>query len=131
MYDTKISVKFLISCESDLNNFSYSVGGHLLKNADQATTPEEGAKMIENTLVDGTALDKFRLMMRAQGVAGDLADQLCKKGSNIADLLPKAKHTRIIKSPSTGASNLDRLIINDCINYNTRCLFYYNNNLVW
>ncbi len=70
--------------------YSYVIGGHLLANLNKVQNPEEGSRRIEAALCDGTALERFRLMLVSQGVAEDVASRLCRKTGDVFDVLPRA-----------------------------------------
>ena len=58
--------------------------------------------MIRNTLQDGTAIAKFGSMLKAQGVKADVANRLCSKGTDVMEILPKAKHRTELKIAHSG-----------------------------
>ncbi|ELT96810.1 hypothetical protein CAPTEDRAFT_177354 [Capitella teleta] len=67
-----------------------TLGGHLLHSTHKCKSPEEGIEIISEVLSNGKALEKFRQMLKAQGVEENVANRLCS--SDMTDL-PKAKHT--------------------------------------
>ena len=74
----------------------------MLLSAGAVTTLEEGVKMLEGRLCDGTAIAKFAAMMKAQGVERAVADRLCEKDADIMSILKRAKYTKEVKSPCSG-----------------------------
>ena len=80
----------------------HSLGGYLLYNTGRSSSPAEGSRKILSTLQDGSALCKFREMITAQGVNGDLAAKLCTKGEDVAQLLPQAQHKTAVLSIKSG-----------------------------
>lgn len=77
-------------------------GGYLLHSTGKASSPEDGSQIINEKLLDGSALQKFREMLVAQGVAADLANKLCDPNVDISTLLPKANETKDITATSDG-----------------------------
>ena len=75
---------------------SLYAGGHLLAlNDPTGFTQERGVGVIRAALDDGSALDKYRRMIIAQGVKPELAENICKEMQNVDDVwnhLPKANH---------------------------------------
>ena len=69
-------------------------GGKLLKLSGVTQTEEEGNEKIKKSLLDGSALEKFCCMLRAQGVHRDVAEQLKIANSidEVLNTLPKAKY---------------------------------------
>ena len=80
-------------------------GGHLIKNAGAVKTVDEGALLIEKVISDGSALGKFRSMLKAQGVDEDLADKLCSPENDPARYLPKSSHVTNIQVLKSGIIN--------------------------
>ena len=74
----------------------------MLYRSGKATGVQQGYHMISDTLHDGTALAKFAAMMKAQGVKADIADRLCAKGTDVMEILPKAKHRTELKIAQSG-----------------------------
>lgn len=84
------------------------LGGQLLFDSKQTKTADDGARLIKTKLNDGSALEKFRSMLKSQGVASDLADDLCREGTDarhVLSLLPKARHTTPVRAPKSGTIN--------------------------
>ena len=79
-----------------------SKGGHLLVNAKQTATVEEGQKRIANTLQNGEAMKKFAAMMKAQGVSPDTVAKLTKSHEDTVAALPRAKFTRHLECTKPG-----------------------------
>lgn len=61
---------------------------------------EEGRKRIANSLNDGTALEKFKLMLIELNVKEKVAHELCH--GDAAAVLPMSKYKVEIKSPISG-----------------------------
>lgn len=70
------------------------VCAHMLILGKRAATLDEGRRLASAAIADGSALDKFRQLVRAQG--GDVAyvDNL--------DLLPQAKYIEVVPAPRSG-----------------------------
>lgn len=77
-------------------------GGQLVFDAKLSASPEEGAAKIAHALKDGSALEKFRQMLKSQGVASKVADDLCSKDQDVFEILPKATHTADVTSLESG-----------------------------
>ena len=77
-------------------------GGELLFLANKANSSEEGHGKILSTLKDGSAMQKFKLMIQAQGVEEGVAEKLCNGQGNYYDVLPLSKHKTEIFAHSTG-----------------------------
>lgn len=63
---------------------------------------EKGTKLIKSTLQDGKAINKFKEMLIAQGVAQQLADALCQKDVNPYDHIPLAPKSNEFKAQKSG-----------------------------
>lgn len=87
---------------ADLVDLVAELGGNLLHAAGKVEDAHEGAIQVRGTLEDGSALDKFRLMMAAQGVKPEIADALCMKNSQLFDILPKSKYTTELQCKQAG-----------------------------
>lgn len=57
----------------------------------KAPNPDEGYKMVEKSLKDGSGLKKFEEMLKVQNVSPELAKKLCDPLSDLYQLLPIAK----------------------------------------
>jgi thymidine phosphorylase len=58
--------------------------------------------MIETTLQNRTAIKRFELMLKEQGVQQKDADYLCKKGTDKFTTLPKSKRTKKLNVETAG-----------------------------
>ncbi|KAL4232921.1 hypothetical protein ACF0H5_007608 [Mactra antiquata] len=87
---------------SDLTDLVVSLGEQLLFHAGKAQTLDDANKMLKATLNEGKAIAKFCEMMKAQGVDPNVAEELCEKGKDVYEILPKAKHCTEIKAKQTG-----------------------------
>ncbi len=72
---------------------------HMLLLGNRADSLEAGKKMAEQSIQDGKAWEKFRLLVIAQGGNVEVVDQ--------PDQLPVAKYVEVVKSPHRG--NLSRI----------------------
>lgn len=52
---------------ADLTELVLTLGSYMVVMGGKAKTPEEGRRLLEQTIADGTALDRFRAMVAAQG----------------------------------------------------------------
>ncbi|KAK6188929.1 hypothetical protein SNE40_005003 [Patella caerulea] len=84
---------------SDVTELVENLGAKLLVSMGREATDDAGRARIRQTLQDGTALDKFRLMTIRQGVDEAVSKSLCDDHSKV---LPKAKMQTEIKSMKTG-----------------------------
>ena len=57
----------------------------------KAGTPKEGYTMVQKSLTNGTALQKFQEMLVAQNVAADVAKKLCDPKTDLWKVLPIEK----------------------------------------
>ncbi len=78
----------------DLRELCLVLGAHMLKLGGIIKHYEEGKSKLEKILKDGTALDKFREMVTAQGGKPEIIDN--------PELLPLAKHSIKIKADVGG-----------------------------
>lgn len=78
----------------DFRRLVTTLGGHMLTLGDRAADPEEGRRMMEGALDDGSALAKFRQFIAAQG--GDVAYV------DDAGRLPKARFVEVVPAPRSG-----------------------------
>lgn len=91
----------------DLLELCLTVGSEMVVLANKANNREEARKMLIKTIDDGSALDKFKQFIVAQGGNGEQVDN--------PELLPKAKYIEAVNSDRTGyitkinAQNLGRI----------------------
>lgn len=52
---------------ADLTELVLTLGSYMVVMGGKAANPEEGRRLLEQTITDGTALDRFRAMVKAQG----------------------------------------------------------------
>lgn len=86
----------------DLEELVCIQGGHLLVTIGKASNPEEGYKMIENSLKDGSGLKKFEEMLKVQNVSSELAKKLCDPRSDLYQLLPIAVNKTELPAAHSG-----------------------------
>ena len=79
-----------------------STGGQLICDAKLSASSEEGEEKIARSLQDGSALEKFRQMLKSQGVASNVADILCSKDKDVFTILPKASKKDDVTSLESG-----------------------------
>ncbi|CAH1798744.1 unnamed protein product [Owenia fusiformis] len=102
---------------SDLVELVCTLGGHLLKNAGKVSTPMKGYQLIEETIANGSALEKFRLMMQAQEVDETTANSLCKKDVDFFSIFRPSKLKTDVKADSEGyISSVDAFALANVIN---------------
>uniref|UniRef100_T1IQ18 Thymidine phosphorylase n=1 Tax=Strigamia maritima TaxID=126957 RepID=T1IQ18_STRMM len=77
--------------KADLKELATKLGGELLYLL-SATTRKEGADIINKIMREGTALQKFKDMIVAQGVRSDIANRLCDPRTDVWSVLPRAPH---------------------------------------
>ena len=68
----------------------------------KAATPEEGYKLVQQSLTNGTALQKFQEMLVAQNVAPDFAKKLCDPKTDLWEVLPIEKLKMELTAESDG-----------------------------
>lgn len=86
-------------------------GGQLICDAKLSASSEEGEEKIARSLQDGSALEKFRQMLKSQGVASNVADILCSKDKDVFTILPKASKKDDVTSLESGyLSGIDSLV---------------------
>jgi len=86
----------------DLNELVISLGSHMLVLAKVTENIDEGARLLKQLLTDGSGLNKFRELIKAQGGDVSVIDN--------PDILPKAQYSVEIKSQTSGyISELDAL----------------------
>jgi len=78
----------------DLRDLCLVLGAHMLKLGGAVKNYEEGRNRLEKILKEGTAFDKFKEMITAQGGNPEIADN--------PELLPLAKHCTKIKADISG-----------------------------
>ena len=78
----------------DLRNLCLVLGAHMLKLGGAVNNYKEGKNRLEKTLKDGTAFDKFKEMITAQGGNPKIVDN--------PELLLQAKHCTKIKADRSG-----------------------------
>lgn len=94
---------------SDTRELCVTLGANMLNMADICTTVEEGIKLCENALDNGSALAKFAELIEAQG--GDVSIL-----SNPKLIFPNTKNVCEIKSNNTGyLSKLDAKLIGEAL----------------
>lgn len=74
-------------------------GGLLLQSAGVVGDVEMGEQLIEDSLKNGTALDRFQRMLVMQGVDAQLANDLC---SGIVGVLPASRYVTPLFAPVSG-----------------------------
>ena len=78
--------------------------------ADKVPSAVEGYDRIKSSLVDGSAMDKFKQMIKIQGVSEEVATKLCRKSKNFYEVLPLSPHKTELKVAITGLlSSIDSL----------------------
>jgi len=85
-----------------LVNLISDLGGHLLYNVKQAASPTEGAAKISRVLQDGSALGKFKNILKSQGVATEVADALCAENADVLRLLEEAPNKTQVTAQQSG-----------------------------
>lgn len=78
----------------DLRNLCLVLGAHMLKLGGAVNHYKEGKNILEKTLKEGTAFNKFKEMIIAQGGNPEIIDR--------PELLPLAKHCTKIKADRSG-----------------------------
>jgi pyrimidine-nucleoside phosphorylase len=78
----------------DLRNLCLVLGAHMLKLGGAVKSYEEGRNRLEKILQEGTAFNKFKEMIAAQGGNPEIIDK--------PELLPLAKHCTKIKADISG-----------------------------
>ena len=79
---------------ADFREHCLHVSAHMLVVGKRARDLDEGRRMAEKAIADGTALEKFRLLVQAQGGDVSFVDH--------PDKLPKAKFVEVVKSLRSG-----------------------------
>ncbi|ELU15865.1 hypothetical protein CAPTEDRAFT_201070 [Capitella teleta] len=85
----------------DLEEVVCTLGSYLLLVMDRVVSFEEGQEVIKATLTDGSAMEKFRQMIVAQGVKDEVASRVANI-STVSEVLPAALHVTELKSRATG-----------------------------
>jgi len=78
----------------DFTELVLNLGAHILYNAQEVTSLEEGIKILQENIKNGKALTKFREFVQRQGGNPDVTEDY--------SLLPQAKYTYEIKTNVTG-----------------------------
>jgi thymidine phosphorylase len=78
------------------------LGGNLLVSKGKAGSTEEGFAMVQKSLTNGTALQKFQEMLVAQNVAADVAKKLCDPKTDLWEILPIEKRKMELTAESDG-----------------------------
>jgi pyrimidine-nucleoside phosphorylase len=84
----------------DLRNLCLVLGAHMLKLGRAVKSYEEGKNRLEKILQEGTAFNKFKEMIAAQGGNTEVVDK--------PELLPLAKHCTKIKADINGYIQKER-----------------------
>jgi pyrimidine-nucleoside phosphorylase len=79
---------------SDFHEHCLNVSAHMLLIGRRALDLDEGRKMAQRALLDGSAFEKFRVLVAAQGGDASYVDDPAK--------LPQARLVETIESPRTG-----------------------------
>lgn len=78
----------------DLVELCLTLGSYMVKASGRTETAEEGRRLLEETISTGTALEKLRILVEAQGGNKDFVDE--------TDLFEKASFVEAIKAPKSG-----------------------------
>lgn len=84
----------------DLDELITKYGGYLLLQLNMVSSLEEGQCLIRQKLNNGEALQKFKHMLIGQGVAENIADELCKRNYDL--VFQQAKFTSSIVADQSG-----------------------------
>ena len=79
---------------ADFREHCLHVSAHMLVLGKRATTLEEGRKMAEKAIADGSAFEKLRVLVQAQGGDVSYVDDTSK--------FPRAKFVEVVASPRSG-----------------------------
>ncbi|MBI3738812.1 MAG: thymidine phosphorylase [Chloroflexi bacterium] len=79
---------------ADFREHCLHVSSHMLVVGQRAKDLEEGRAMSEKAIADGSALEKFRVLVEAQGGDVSYVDD--------PDKLPRAKFVEVVKAPRSG-----------------------------
>lgn len=66
----------------------------------------EGRRQIYEAVIGGAALSRFQAMLEAQGVAREVATQLCSAHTDYFKFLRKSEHQLELQSGADGKKNL-------------------------
>jgi pyrimidine-nucleoside phosphorylase len=80
---------------ADFREHCLHVCAHMLAVGSRAKDLDEGRKMAEQAIADGSAFEKFRVLVRAQGGDVSYVDH--------PDKLPKAKFVEVVEAPRGGS----------------------------
>eukprot|EP00794_Sanderia_malayensis_P012647 gene12647-13946_t len=82
----------------DLRELVCEEGGELLWLANKASSAKQGCDLIRESLDNGCALNKFKEMIKMQGVSSEIADELCcKDKTNHFSILPLSNNKTDLK----------------------------------
>ncbi|BFZ09177.1 hypothetical protein BsWGS_12216 [Bradybaena similaris] len=87
---------------ADLLQTVLDLGGHLLLAGNFAASVQEGSDLLRRKVADGSALSKFCAMLKGQGVAPDVADDLCHPQTCIWKRLIPSKNTTDFQCKNDG-----------------------------
>jgi pyrimidine-nucleoside phosphorylase len=79
---------------ADFREHCLHVSAYMLLLGNRAKDLEEGRAMAEKSIADGSALEKFRVLVQAQGGDVSYVDDLSK--------FPRAKFVEVVKAPRSG-----------------------------
>jgi pyrimidine-nucleoside phosphorylase len=79
---------------ADFREHCLHVSAHMLVVGKRAQELDEGRSMAEKAIADGSALEKFRVLVQAQGGDVSFVDH--------PDKLPQARFVEVVKSPRSG-----------------------------
>lgn len=112
----QIEIQETIEClhgntPTDMHELITKYGGYLLKSTGRASSIEEGAKLIDEKLRNGEALEKFRQMIMRQGVKESVATDLCNKKYD-AVFKKKSEFTSLLKPNRSGyLKSIDAIVL--------------------
>lgn len=78
----------------DLTELVLTLGSYMVVMGDKATTPAQGRQLLEQAIADGSALERFRAMIKAQGGNPAVVDDY--------QLMPQAKYQIPFKADRSG-----------------------------
>ncbi|XP_013416636.1 thymidine phosphorylase-like [Lingula anatina] len=94
----------------DLKELVVNLGAHLLYAAQHVSTVSAGKLKMEDVISSGAALEKFCAMLKAQGVAEEVAEQLCQKQGNTSNILASSHNVTPLNSVGEGwVADIDAL----------------------
>lgn len=82
--------------DEDLKELVTALGAHLMMMTGKVNDFQSGKDMVWSHIKDGSALNKFKEMIKCQGVKEELAEKLCTPGADVWTVLPKAKMATVI-----------------------------------